>query len=182
MLNSSSSSGLDAFLQDLERTNIPQDKITQFRQLLKALEQANILPFWFTFSFPFSAIRQSNCRDRLEFLNQSQTVDDLAFVSNQIAMTAEIESLSNQISLATSRASFDVAWNSLLAFASSKVQTALAKDIRTKPFAKIVAVKSMQRLVDALDAAIKSMKSSSLWTTEEKVVKFREMLIRILVY
>ncbi len=155
---------MDDLPANIERNNISEDKITQFRQLLKALEQANALTHWFAFDFALSkSMEAAPCEDRLDFLNQSLTSDDLTFINSRIAVNQEIELLSHQISLATSTTSFETAWESLQKFTSLETQLTLADQMKASSLlAKLIAIKSMQKLVDVLDAAIKSMKSSSL--------------------
>ncbi len=169
------------FLLDLEahaeQNMLPIEQIQKFKQMLQALERADLLPLWLSFHFSPSQETHPVVLERLAHLSGAVSDEDFASIDKQLSKKDDLQSLSDQIHLFTDPKTFDKAWEKLQQLASPQEQGMLAEEMKgVSAIAMAIAIKNMQQLVDLYDSAIKAMKASPQWTMKEKVPLFRTML------
>jgi hypothetical protein len=187
------------FLLELEPLvasgKISSQQVRQLKQFVATLEKAEALPAWLTFFFPNVSGAPLK---KLQHVLKGLPPDQGPFIQQLLAQKERMQELRSQQDAFGDPKKFDQVWQELqkiaegfhlesqglfarlsqLAFGSEKSSTLSLKQqlAAATPITWMMAVKTMQDLVDLFDGSIKAMKSGSDWTPEEKTKKFKVML------
>jgi hypothetical protein len=187
------------FLLELEPLassgQISSQQVRQLKQFVATLEKAQALPAWLTFFFPSAS---GSPLEKLQHVLKGLPPEQGPFIQQLLAQKERMQELRSQQDAFGDPKKFDQVWPELqkitegfhlesqglfarlsqLAFGGEKSSTLSLKQqlAAATPITWMMAVKTMQDLVDLFDGSIKAMKSGADWTPEEKTKKFKVML------
>lgn len=184
---------------------ITKDELKQFKDLINMLAQNDLLPAWLFSSFskmtsmdPQTALRSlladipatdkgfllSMARERATIRQMRSQVERFAQPESFEQAFAELKAKSQEFANAPMPVPPEPTWSDkLFAFLSAPTEVVTPKRLDIDRVVKtssttvqLVALGTMEELVNTFDAAIKAMKASPLYTNKEKVLLFRKML------
>lgn len=178
----------ESLLKDLEPLvqsgKITQDQVNQFKLMIQTLETTGLLPTWFSFSFSKEANSNLTPEERFHKLLETLPTHEEPFLDSLLELHRTLNAEKESIELFNNPISFEAGWKWLQELTNNLLSQTRIDGIHTLteqlnsayPMVKTMALRVMQELVDTYDLSIKSMKASSLWITDEKVVLFKRML------
>lgn len=153
-------------------------EIEQFKQMLIAIENMNLLPLWMArFFLPESA--KMDPQNILSALLKTIDLPTEKHISEMQEVLQEIQAAKDNLKLFSDAATFDKGWKQLMDLHQKLacLDDLMENKLKTLlPLGRIVTYQVMEAFVDLYDSSIKSMKSSLAFTGQQKVELFAKML------
>ena len=189
MVTPAAKQGWNTFLKELEtlaqQGKISKEKRVQFNQMMNVLDQMKLFPLWSTFILPQVGLDQAQDGSVLDKVLSTLPEKEQAELYYFTDTHRALQERKKWLGLFSSPATFEKGFLGLQELANRLQTTAfvgpekslLAHMLSASPLSRIVAIKSMQELVDTFDLAIKAMKESTSFTDLEKTKLFKRMVI-----
>jgi hypothetical protein len=158
----------------VENGQIPPQQVRQIKQFIATLDQAGALPAWLVFFLP----QVKNLEQALSSLPPGQA----PFVQHLLNQKERIQALRGSLEAFGDPKQFASAWEELLQIGVHLTEglkgssAYLAQLDQATPLARLIAIKTMQDLVDLFDTSIKAMKIGADQTPLEKTKQLKIML------